>query len=151
MKYCTYCGKEIMDEAVICVGCGCPTGKKSVPAADKTALLTTLAQRLNTNGIIWLVIGILQIVGGLLISWWMMVVGVLNIISAVRDMNYSKTLQENSAGIVARFEPIAGAIIVLIYTLVIGGIVGVAGSIYYLVAVRNYVMENRQHFDALAQ
>ena len=25
MKYCTKCGKEIMDEAVICPGCGCPT------------------------------------------------------------------------------------------------------------------------------
>ncbi len=25
MKYCTYCGKEIADEAVICLGCGCKT------------------------------------------------------------------------------------------------------------------------------
>ena len=23
MKYCSKCGKEIMDEAVICPGCGC--------------------------------------------------------------------------------------------------------------------------------
>lgn len=23
MKYCTKCGKEIMDDAVICTGCGC--------------------------------------------------------------------------------------------------------------------------------
>ena len=23
MKFCTHCGKEIMDEAVICPGCGC--------------------------------------------------------------------------------------------------------------------------------
>ena len=26
MKYCTKCGKEIHDEAVICPGCGCSTG-----------------------------------------------------------------------------------------------------------------------------
>ena len=25
MKFCTHCGKEIMDEAVICPGCGCST------------------------------------------------------------------------------------------------------------------------------
>lgn len=25
MKYCTKCGKELFDEAVICPGCGCPT------------------------------------------------------------------------------------------------------------------------------
>lgn len=23
MKFCQYCGKEVMDEAVICTGCGC--------------------------------------------------------------------------------------------------------------------------------
>ncbi len=23
MKYCTHCGKELMDEAVVCTGCGC--------------------------------------------------------------------------------------------------------------------------------
>ncbi len=23
MKYCSHCGKEIMDEAIICVNCGC--------------------------------------------------------------------------------------------------------------------------------
>ncbi|MBQ5321422.1 MAG: hypothetical protein J6K88_05155 [Oscillospiraceae bacterium] len=27
MKFCTYCGKEIADEAVICLGCGCNTQK----------------------------------------------------------------------------------------------------------------------------
>ena len=25
MKYCTKCGKELLDEAVICTGCGCAT------------------------------------------------------------------------------------------------------------------------------
>ena len=26
MKYCQKCGKELFDEAVICVSCGCPVG-----------------------------------------------------------------------------------------------------------------------------
>jgi uncharacterized membrane protein YvbJ len=25
MKYCTHCGKEILDDAVVCPYCGCPT------------------------------------------------------------------------------------------------------------------------------
>lgn len=29
MKFCTHCGKEIMDEAVICPGCGCSTTAES--------------------------------------------------------------------------------------------------------------------------
>ncbi len=44
MKYCTKCGKEIMDEAVICPGCGCPTAgtalqQSAVPRKAKTARL----------------------------------------------------------------------------------------------------------------
>lgn len=27
MKFCTFCGKEIADEAVLCLGCGCKTQK----------------------------------------------------------------------------------------------------------------------------
>lgn len=154
MKYCTHCGKELLDEAVICVGCGCAvSGQNNQTASnmsvDGTALLNTLSQRLNTNGIIWLVIGVLQILGGLFLNWFLLIVGVLNIVSSIQDMNYSKTLQEDPTGIVAKFEPITGPVITLIYNLVIGGVIGVVGSIYYFVAIRNYVMENKKFFSSL--
>lgn len=154
MKYCSKCGKELMDEAVICVGCGCAVAGQQMQSAynatvDSATLLNTLSQRVNTNGIIWLVIGILQILGGLFLNWFLLIVGVLNIISSIQDMNYSKTLLENPTGIVAKFDPIAGPIITLIYNLVIGGVIGVVGSIYYFVAIRNYVMENKQFFASL--
>ena len=153
MKYCMHCGKELMDEAVICVGCGCAVGGQGQPAysvtSDSNMLLNTLAQRLNTNGIIWLVIGILQVIGGLFVNWYLLIVGVLNIISSVQDMKYSKTVLENPTGIVAKFEPITGPVITLIYNLLIGGVIGVVGSIYYFVAIRNYVMENKLFFASL--
>ena len=149
MKYCTHCGKELLDEAVICVSCGCAVDSLHTvngQPANSHALLNTLSQRLNTNGIIWLVIGILQILGGLFINWFLLIVGVLNIISSVQDMQYSKTLLENPTGIVARFEPVTGPIITLIYNLIIGGVIGVVGSIYYFVAIRSFVMENKSTF-----
>ncbi len=154
MKYCTHCGKELLDEAVVCVGCGCSVSGQNTKTTnnqliDGTALLNKLSQRLNTNGIIWLVIGILQILGGIFINWFLLVVGVLNIISSVQDMQYSKTLLENPNGIVAKFEPITGPVITLIYNLVIGGVIGVVGSIYYFFAIRNFVMENKQFFESL--
>lgn len=41
MKYCSKCGKEIMDDAVICTGCGCAAEdtqqKKVVAAVPKKA------------------------------------------------------------------------------------------------------------------
>lgn len=154
MKYCTHCGKELLDEAVICTNCGCKASYQNTQSSnsvftDTTALLNTLSQRLNTNAIIWLVIGILQILGGIFIDWFLLIVGVLNIISSVQDMNYSKTLSENSTGIVAKFEPLTGPIITLIYNLVIGGVIGVIGSIYYFFAIRNFVMENKETFESL--
>ena len=33
MKYCSHCGKEIADEAVICINCGCSV-KGNVPVAE---------------------------------------------------------------------------------------------------------------------
>ena len=38
MKYCTHCGKELLDEAIFCPGCGCTveTPEKNVPADDST-------------------------------------------------------------------------------------------------------------------
>lgn len=154
MKYCTYCGKELLDEAVICTECGCSVNAQysqteKTASGDIVALLNTLSQRLNTNGIIWLIIGILQILGGIFISWFLLVVGVLNIISSVQDMQYSKTIIENPTGIVAKFAPIERPIIILVYNLVIGGVIGVLGSIYYFVAIRNFVMENKQLFASL--
>ena len=153
MKFCQKCGKEIMDEAVICPGCGCEVdGHNSQTvnsqAFDRTTLLNTLSQRLNTNGIIWLVIGILQIIGGIFTNWFLLIVGVLNIISSIQDMQYSKTLLENPTGIIKRFEPIMGPVITLVYNLVIGGVIGIVGSIYYFVAIRNYVMENKSVFSS---
>lgn len=154
MKFCTHCGKELLDEAVICVGCGCAVGGRNTgminnSSVDVAALLNKLALRLHTNGIIWLVIGILQILGGVFANWFMLIVGILNIILAVQDMNYSKTLLENPTGIAAKFEPLTGPIITLVYNLVIGGAIGVIGSIYYFVAIRSFVMENKQFFASL--
>lgn len=149
MKYCTHCGEELLDEAVICVGCGCAVdGNKPISDYEKTKLLQALSQKVNTNGIIWLVIGILQILGGIFINWFLLVVGVLNIISSVNDMKYSKDVLENPKEIVARFEPVTGPIITLVYNLVIGGVIGVVGSIYYFVGIRNFVMENRTAFES---
>ena len=155
MKYCTHCGKELLDEAVICAGCGCAVDgynnrQFGGGSADGAALLNILSQRLKTNGIIWLIIGILQILGGIFFNWWFsLIIGVLNIISAVQDMEYSKTLLEKPNGIVAKFESLTGPVITLVYNLVIGGIIGVVGSIYYFLAIRNYVMENKQIFASL--
>lgn len=151
MKYCTHCGKELFDEAVICPGCGCAVGTASAPAATKDDLLTKLSERIKMNGVIWMVIAVIQIIIGLCGTWLPLIVGIVNIISAMKDMNYSKTVLENPNGIVKNFESVTSPVITLIYNLVIGGVIGVVGSIYYFVGLRGFVMENKNAFLALEQ
>ena len=40
MKYCSHCGKELLDEAVVCPGCGCSVD--SAKTADNSALYTAI-------------------------------------------------------------------------------------------------------------
>ncbi len=37
MKYCTHCGKELLDEAVICPGCGCAAESKEIKNEPKVS------------------------------------------------------------------------------------------------------------------
>lgn len=156
MRYCSQCGTALSDEVFFCTACGSAVDQRPAPVAaaapvDITPLLTTLSQRLQTNGIIWLVIGILQVLGGVCFGFneFLMIVGVLNIFSSINDMKYSKALLANPTEIVKHFEPLTGPIITLVYNLVLGGVIGVVGSIYYLVAIRNFVMENKVAFSSL--
>ena len=152
VRYCTHCGNEVSENAIVCVKCGCAIPRASTQSSQagspfaSASIVDTITQRIKTNGIIWIVIAGIQILMGISLNWILLIVGVLNLISSIQDLNYSKEFPNNPVGIVAKMKPLGGAIVVLIYNLVIGGIIGVAGSIYYLVAVRGYVLENEQAF-----
>ena len=157
MNFCSKCGKEVHEDAVICVHCGCsiaPMGAQGTQVEAKSnSLVETITQRIRINAIIWIVIASLQLLIGLF-SWeWLvlLIVGGLNLYSALDDLKYCKSFPEKPVGIVNKVKPLTGDIITLIYNLVFGGIIGVAGSIYYLIAVRGYVMENEKAFLALEE
>ena len=45
MKYCSHCGKELDDEAIVCTGCGCAAPSKSgTVTADQKATLGLIAK-----------------------------------------------------------------------------------------------------------
>ena len=157
MKYCVHCGKQLLDAAVICPGCGCPAQVYQPPNHYsywrpfhlRSDLVRRLSERIQANAIIWLVIGGLQILLGLIDAWFTLIIGVLNLLSAFKDLNYSKTVLENPTGIVRNYEPLTGPIVTLIYNLLIGGVIGVVGSIYYFIGLRGFVMRNRSAFEEI--
>lgn len=146
MKFCTHCGKELFDEAVICPNCGCATKENTQNNSSGINYYGELSNRVKINGIIWICVAALQLILAMTVNWLLLIVGVLNIITGIKDLNYSKELLNQPVGVINRFEPLAGPIIILVYNAIFGGIIGVVGSIYYLVGIRNYVLSNRQQF-----
>ncbi len=145
MKFCYHCGKELLDDAVICPGCGCVTNSNT--ATNITInYIAELSNRVKINGIIWICIASLQIIVAITVNWIFGIIGILNLISAIKDLNYSRDVLTNQSGIVQRFEPLTGPIIILVYNIVFGGIIGVVGSIYYLVGIRSYVLNNKEKY-----
>lgn len=57
MKYCTKCGHELMDEAVICPNCGCPVEGANVPATVSAPAAGAGDSTLKTLAKIFMVIG----------------------------------------------------------------------------------------------
>lgn len=151
-RYCTYCGNEVNENAVVCVKCGCAipnsctnNNKINRIYISPETLVTTITQRIKTESIIWIVIGSLQILIGIL-NWFVLIVGILNLVSAICDLKFCKSFAQRPVGIVAKVKPIGGTIGVLIYNLLIGAGIGVLALIYYFIAVRGYVLENEQAF-----
>ena len=145
--FCQKCGKQLDDEAVICTGCGCPVNNNT---GTNNSLVNQLSERYKINGIIWIIIAGIQIILGITVNWIFLIIGVLNLISGIQDINFSKSMLAHPVGIIDKVRPLAGPIIVLIYNLIFGGVLGVAGSIYYLVAIRNFAMNNAEQFNQIA-
>ena len=67
MKFCSKCGKEIMDEAVICPGCGCAVAREF--KKDEVSYENCLKGTVTTN-IVSAVVIALGIVCWLIINMW---------------------------------------------------------------------------------
>ena len=144
--FCNKCGKEIQGNVNFCNSCGNPLNGVGNNAEK---LLHQLSERYKINGIIWIVVAVIQIILGIFVNWICLIVGVLNIISAIQDIIFSGKMLKNPNGIVDKVRPLVGAILILIYNVIFGGVLGVTGSIYYLVGIRNFVMKNEGEFKSL--
>lgn len=131
-------------------------------------LLQQLSSKIRTNAIIWIVIACIQFIIGmaniavgfalnadygdgttnLITGFFVIIVGVLNIVNAAKDLKYSSEVLAKPAGIVQNFQPVGSLIGTLIYNLLLGGIIGVAGSIYSFI-LRNFVLSNAAQFQSI--
>ena len=158
--FCSKCGKEIKEGQGFCSHCGqnqSPGGIPFVPQrVPDPVLLNSLSTKIKINGFIWLGVAGIQVIMGFvsLISgiYWeefseiisaILVFGIaaLNVKSAIADLKYSKAIIENPKGIVEKYAPVKNLIVTLVYNIILGGVVGIAGAIYGFI-LRGFIMKN---------
>ena len=161
-KFCEKCGSELVEGNKFCPSCGADVYNKSsdnvnnvINSPEKVRkLITQLSQKNQTNAIIWGALGVVQIIiamctityYGFATGIWTLVVGILNVYSGYKDFTYSKELLKKPVAIISRYESATPIVIALIYNLIFGGIIGIAGSLYEI-SIRNFVLNNKTEFE----
>lgn len=103
----------------------------------------TLSEREKLSAIIWLVIGILQV-----LSIAFFVSGAWNIYAAITRFKQAQAVLNPWKGIVKSYDNwMSNIIIGLVINLIFGGMFGVLGSLYDMFAVRGYVLSNRKVYE----
>lgn len=106
MKYCTKCGKELVDEAVVCTHCGCATGNNKAVGVNE-------ADAPNT--------------GFAVLGFFIPIVGL--ILYLMNKDTYPKKAKSAGKGALIGFA--VSLIFSIIYSVVIGSLVGgFASSLY---------------------
>lgn len=113
MKYCAKCGKELMEDAVICVGCGCPVESAAAPVQSKQTAPAEQTQKKAGSGSI--VFGIIGILGAFLFALIGHIASIIGIVLGIKDYKKTGKMTGLVLSIVAEvcciFSSIIGAVV----------------------------------------
>ena len=155
MKICAHCGNAMMDEAKFCVNCGTQANgysnytyqsQQNRNFFDNSQMLRqNIGIREMVSGIIWICVGGIQTLISIFAFWYLIFVGIWNIVFGIKRVNKKDKLLYMSIDEIYNdySSRLASIIVFLVLNVLFGGIIGVAGAIYDLV-VRNYVIQNIQ-------
>lgn len=155
--YCNQCGTNHEDNARFCRACGrafiTPINAIQMQPVSttyqqsNTLIIEQLSNKEKIAGIIWLVIGCLQILIGL--DWPIIILGIWNIIAAIMRFSRSKKILHPYPGLVDEYKRwLAVIIITLIFNVILGAYIGVAGCIYDF-TIRHFALTNKDEIDAI--
>jgi hypothetical protein len=116
-----------------------PTGLQAGHFGDRMAGYET------ASAIIWLILGIAQILLGLWLEPLLLLIGIWNIVAAVNRFNLIPRLRALDPAVPAEYEGLVGLIVFGVINLILGAVVGLVGIAvdFYL---RDQVLKNRHLF-----
>ena len=103
MKFCSHCGKELMDEAVVCPGCGCATQGQGT--------LINYNEPKGAASKITVALGIVGIVGGILLAIVGHICSIIAIIFGIKDCTEKRKPTGLILGIIGEVVSILSSII----------------------------------------
>lgn len=116
-------------------------------------IVRRIARMEVTGGVIWIIIGVLQICGFVPFlvlfgyGFALLFVGIWNIYWAVRRFTVARIIESRAPGIPAAYEQHLSMIVLFIFiNLFLGGVIGVFGCFYDLY-VRSQVLRHREVFE----
>lgn len=170
-KFCPTCGAAVS-------GTGrrdaASSGRLARRGMETEELVQQLSKKVRVEAIVWCVVAAIQVlVGFSLINEGsqldtlgsvfgianagaqrsgmgvvILIVAAVNFYVCSKDFKYSKEVLGHPVGIVKKYRPLAGLVINLIYNLVVGGIIGAVGSVFWFIT-RSFVMNNEKEFEAI--
>ena len=182
--YCSNCGKELLNGANFCNNCGQAIWRKagiynernsfsnSQKGIESHRLLNDYLNRVTINAIIWLLIGICQLlISGVLFlfvsvtdisSWFILIVGIFNISEGILRIKSKKEILEKPVGIVAEHKIDGGLFGFYIWNIIIGVLCFYIGSYFiFLLAfllvatdfflIKLFVVSHKQEFLELEE
>ena len=164
---CKTCGEQIDDASNVCPMCGTPVDKSQasvnnapapIPAPNSNQYsssgaasthLITAVKKMETSAVIWMIIGIFQIMLGLpelCVGYGItsIAIGVWNIVQSNKEKNNAQYFRNNPGSLISYYENQTAMIIVFLFlNLFFGSIIGVIGSIYEL-TIQSYVKTHKE-------
>lgn len=154
--FCSKCGKPLADGVGFCSYCGAPVADPAgaAPAAsipsDPGGVAARVQRKAKTAGVLWLIIGIVQVCLIFAGVFPTAAVGAWNIYNAVVRLRNVKNITPGNSSVVKYYDDQkTGLIILAVVNLILGGIVGAFLAAYEL-HTRQYVLDNAGAFDPAA-
>lgn len=148
--FCRSCGNELSANVVFCNGCGVKVGSnqgsqngagsRQMVTADVNATLRKISDYEKTSGILWMVLGGLQV-----ISVFGIIAGVWNLYAGYTHIKISPRILASDSTIPSEFESLTPLIIFGLINLFLGGGIGIIFVIFDYI-IRGKVLENRDLF-----